>query len=45
MAAHTDNEVVIAAPIDVVWEKMNDVEKQALWAYLESLPPQPFGGR
>jgi len=27
MAAHTDNEVVIAAPLDVVWEKMNDVEK------------------
>jgi aromatase len=26
MAAHTDNEVVINAPIDVVWEKMNDVE-------------------
>jgi aromatase len=27
MAAHTDNEVVINAPIDVVWERMNDVEK------------------
>jgi aromatase len=27
MPAHTDNEVVIAAPLDVVWEKMNDVEK------------------
>lgn len=26
MPAHTDNEVVIDAPIDVVWEKMNDVE-------------------
>jgi aromatase len=26
MPAHTDNEVVINAPIDVVWEKMNDVE-------------------
>jgi aromatase len=26
MAAHTDNEVVIAAPLDVVWERMNDVE-------------------
>jgi mono/diheme cytochrome c family protein len=25
--------------------KMNDVEKRALWAYLESLPPRPFGGR
>jgi cytochrome c5 len=31
-------------PIDAL-SKMNDVEKQALWAYLESLPPQPFGGR
>jgi aromatase len=27
MPAHTDNEVVIAAPLDIVWEKMNDVEK------------------
>jgi aromatase len=26
MAAHTDNEVVINAPLDVVWERMNDVE-------------------
>ncbi len=26
MPAHTDNEVVINAPLDVVWEKMNDVE-------------------
>jgi len=26
MAAHTDNEVVIAAPLDIVWERMNDVE-------------------
>ena len=26
MPAHTDNEVVIDAPIEVVWEKMNDVE-------------------
>ena len=25
--------------------KMNDTEKRALWAYLQSLPPQPFGGR
>jgi mono/diheme cytochrome c family protein len=31
-------------PVDA-FGKMNDVEKQALWAYLESLPPQPFGGR
>jgi aromatase len=27
MAAHTDNEVLINAPLDVVWERMNDVEK------------------
>jgi len=26
MPAHTDNEVVIEAPLEVVWEKMNDVE-------------------
>ena len=26
MPAHTDNEVLIDAPLDVVWEKMNDVE-------------------
>jgi len=26
MPAHTDNEVVIDAPLDIVWEKMNDVE-------------------
>jgi hypothetical protein len=25
--------------------KMNEVEKQALWAFLQSLPPAPFGGR
>jgi mono/diheme cytochrome c family protein len=25
--------------------KMNDVEKQALWAYLRSVPAAPFGGR
>jgi hypothetical protein len=24
---------------------MNDVEKKALWLYLRSLPPKPFGGR
>jgi mono/diheme cytochrome c family protein len=24
---------------------MNDVEKKALWAYLSTLPPKPFGGR
>jgi mono/diheme cytochrome c family protein len=24
---------------------MNDVEKKALWEYLRSLPPKPFGGR
>jgi aromatase len=26
VAAHTDNEVVINAPLDVVWERMMDVE-------------------
>jgi aromatase len=26
MAAHTDNEVVIDAPIDYVWERMMDIE-------------------
>jgi aromatase len=26
MAAHTDNTVEIEAPLDLVWEKMNDVE-------------------
>jgi aromatase len=26
MAAHTDNEVTINAPLDEVWERMNDVE-------------------
>ena len=26
MPAHTDNEVVIEAPLELVWEKMNDVE-------------------
>ena len=26
MAAHTDNDIVINAPIDFVWERMNDVE-------------------
>jgi mono/diheme cytochrome c family protein len=25
--------------------KMNDVEKHALWAYLEAVPPVPFGSR
>jgi cytochrome c553 len=24
---------------------MNDVEKKALWTYLRSVPPKPFGGR
>ena len=24
---------------------MNEVEKKALWAYLSTLPPKPFGGR
>ena len=26
MAAHTDNEVVIQAPLDMVWERMMDIE-------------------
>lgn len=26
MAAHTDNEVVIDAPLDMVWERMMDIE-------------------
>ena len=25
--------------------KLNDVEKHALWAYLESVPPMTFGSR
>jgi hypothetical protein len=25
--------------------KMNDTEKRALWAYLQSLPPTPLGNR
>jgi mono/diheme cytochrome c family protein len=31
-------------PIDA-FSKMNEVERQALWAYLVTLPPQPFGAR
>lgn len=27
MSAHTDNEVVIAAPLELVWEVANDVER------------------
>ena len=27
MAGHTENEIVIAAPMDVVWERTNDVER------------------
>ena len=34
MSAHTDNEVVIAAPLELVWEVANDVER---W-------PQLFAG-
>ena len=26
MAGHTDNSVVIDTPLDVVWERMNDLE-------------------
>jgi hypothetical protein len=31
-------------PIDS-WRNLDDVEMRALWAYLGSLPPKPFGGR
>jgi mono/diheme cytochrome c family protein len=31
-------------PIETM-KHLNDTEKQALWAYLQSLPPTPFGGR
>ncbi len=31
-------------PIDAL-RNMNDVERQALWAYLQTLPPKPFGQR
>jgi mono/diheme cytochrome c family protein len=31
-------------PIDN-FKLMNETEKRALWAYLESLPPEPLGGR
>ena len=26
MAGHTDNEIVIAAPVDLVWDVTNDLE-------------------
>jgi mono/diheme cytochrome c family protein len=38
------NKVDAFMPIDS-FSKMNDVERRALWAYVESLPPQPFGAR
>jgi len=25
--------------------KMNQIERRALWAYLEAVPARPFGGR
>lgn len=31
-------------PLDAV-SRLDDIEKKALWAYLRSLPPRPFGGR
>ena len=31
-------------PVEAI-AHMDDVEKRALWAYLQSLPPAPFGGR
>lgn len=27
------------------WAKFDDVEKKALWAYLQTVPPRPFGQR
>jgi hypothetical protein len=27
------------------FSKLNDTEKRALWAYLQSLPAKPFGER
>ncbi|WP_208640972.1 SRPBCC family protein, partial [Streptomyces carpinensis] len=27
MAGHTENEITIAAPVDLVWDMTNDVEK------------------
>ena len=26
MSAHTDNSIVISAPMDLVWERTNDIE-------------------
>lgn len=31
-------------PIEV-WKNFDDTEEHALWAYLQTLPPTPFGGR
>lgn len=31
-------------PVDAL-RNMNDVERQALWAFLQTLPPKPFGQR
>jgi hypothetical protein len=27
------------------WKNFDDTEMHALWAYLQTLPPRPFGGR
>jgi hypothetical protein len=27
------------------YDKMDDTEKRALFAFLQTLPPKPFGGR
>jgi hypothetical protein len=27
------------------FSKLNDTEKRALWAYVQNLPPTPFGSR
>ena len=31
-------------PVDAIG-KFNDVERHALWLYLQTLPPAPFGQR
>jgi cytochrome c553 len=32
-------------PVERVTRHMNDVELAALWAYLRTVPPRPYGGR
>jgi hypothetical protein len=38
MAGHTDNAVVIAAPMDLVWDMTNDVEN---WPTCSASTPRP----